>query len=266
MAEPPDHFSRRVPDGDNRERLVCDSCGFVSYENPKVVVGSVCTWGERILLCKRAIEPRRGFWTLPAGYLEVREATGVGAAREAWEEALARIEIDALLAVYNIPRISQVQVIYRARLLAPTSPPGRRARRSACSPGTRSPGRTSPSPACAGRCTTSARCATSASSPLAPTRRASTGSTDRGAGLSGCELAVLAQHAAVHHHQQSGRVRPRSRVVVDDADLHPHRARADRNRVVDDRPRVIGAAEDVDHLHRRRHGAQVGGAGEVLPG
>ena len=115
----PDHFSLRIPDGDNRERLVCDSCGFISYENPKVVVGSVCTWGDRILLCKRAIQPRRGFWTLPAGYLEAREATADGAAREAHEEALARIEIDALLAVYNIPRISQVQVIYRARLLSP---------------------------------------------------------------------------------------------------------------------------------------------------
>ncbi|MFN8642974.1 MAG: NUDIX hydrolase [Candidatus Binatia bacterium] len=119
MVDHPDNFVRRVPSGDNRERLVCDSCGFVSYENPKVVVGSVCTWGDRILLCKRAIEPRRGFWTLPAGYLEAREATAVGAAREAYEEALARIEIDALLAVYSIPRISQVQVIYRARLLSP---------------------------------------------------------------------------------------------------------------------------------------------------
>jgi ADP-ribose pyrophosphatase YjhB (NUDIX family) len=159
MSHPyhPDHFSRRTPDGDNRERLVCDSCGFVSYENPKVVVGSVCTWGDRILLCKRAIQPRRGFWTLPAGYLEVREATTDGAAREAYEEALAHIEIDALLAVYNIPRISQVQVIYRARLVSPTSPPGRRARRSACSPGTRSPGTISRSPACAGRSATSAR-------------------------------------------------------------------------------------------------------------
>jgi len=115
----PDNFSRRVPDGDNRERLVCGDCGFVSYENPKVVVGSVCTWGDRILLCKRAIEPRRGYWTLPAGYLEARESTADGAAREAFEEACARIEIDALLAVYSIPRISQVQVIYRARLTSP---------------------------------------------------------------------------------------------------------------------------------------------------
>jgi len=115
----PDNFSRRVPSGDNRERLVCNTCDFVSYENPKVVVGAVCTWGERILLCKRAIEPRVGYWTLPAGYLEVRESTAEGAAREAFEEACARIEIDALLAVYSIPRISQVQVIYRARLVSP---------------------------------------------------------------------------------------------------------------------------------------------------
>lgn len=113
----PGNFSKRIPSGDNRERDVCDSCGFISYENPKIVVGSVCTRGDRILLCRRAIEPRRGFWTLPAGYLEAHEATTDGALREAMEEACARIEIDALLAVYNIPRISQVQVIYRARLL-----------------------------------------------------------------------------------------------------------------------------------------------------
>jgi ADP-ribose pyrophosphatase YjhB (NUDIX family) len=126
MSHPyhPDHFSRRTPDGDNRERLVCDSCGFVSYENPKVVVGSVCTWGDRILLCKRAIEPRRGFWTLPAGYLELHENPRDGARREAWEEARATIEIDALLAVYTIPRISQVQLIWRARLASEAVAPG----------------------------------------------------------------------------------------------------------------------------------------------
>lgn len=114
----PDNFSRRVPDGDNRPRLVCDSCGFISYENPKIVVGSVCTKDDRILLCRRAIDPRRGYWTLPAGYLEVHETTMDGAMREAQEEACAQIEIDALLAVYNVPRISQVQVIYRARLVS----------------------------------------------------------------------------------------------------------------------------------------------------
>jgi ADP-ribose pyrophosphatase YjhB (NUDIX family) len=107
---------RRIPPGEDRPRLTCDACGFILYENPKIVVGSVVTWGDRILLCRRAIEPRRGFWTLPAGYMELNETTEAGAAREAWEEALADIEIDGLLAIYNIPRISQVQLIYRAHL------------------------------------------------------------------------------------------------------------------------------------------------------
>ena len=114
-----DPFIRAVPDGDDRERLVCPDCGFVDYENPKVVVGSVVRWEDRILLCRRAIPPRIGFWTLPAGYMEVNESAADGAAREAWEEACAKIEIEAVLAVYSIPRISQVQVIYRARLLSP---------------------------------------------------------------------------------------------------------------------------------------------------
>lgn len=112
-------FVLRVPDGDNRERLVCRDCGFIRYDNPKVVVGAVCTWSERILLCRRAIEPSRGRWTLPAGYLEVHETPAEGAMREAWEEARAQIDIDALLAVYSIPRISHVQLIYRARLRSP---------------------------------------------------------------------------------------------------------------------------------------------------
>jgi ADP-ribose pyrophosphatase YjhB (NUDIX family) len=110
---------RTIPDGDTHERLVCPDCGFISYDNPKIVVGSVVEWQERILLCRRAIPPRKGLWTLPAGYLELHETSVAGAAREAWEEARARIEIDALLAVYNIPRLSQVQLIYRARLAAP---------------------------------------------------------------------------------------------------------------------------------------------------
>jgi ADP-ribose pyrophosphatase YjhB (NUDIX family) len=109
---------RQRPEGDDRERLVCRECGFILYENPKIVVGSVTSWGDRILLCRRAIPPRRGFWTLPAGYMEMGETSAEGAIREAWEEARARIEPDALLAVYNIPRISQVQLIYRARLLS----------------------------------------------------------------------------------------------------------------------------------------------------
>jgi ADP-ribose pyrophosphatase YjhB (NUDIX family) len=108
---------RGVPEGDNRERMICADCGFILYDNPKIVVGSVPRWGERILMCRRSIHPRRGYWTLPAGYLELNESTSAGAEREAWEEAMARIEIEGLLAIYDIPRISQVQLIYRARLL-----------------------------------------------------------------------------------------------------------------------------------------------------
>lgn len=109
-------FVRRIPDGDNLERDVCARCGHIHYVNPKIVVGSVCSWHGRILLCRRAIEPRLGFWTIPAGYMEERETPAQGAAREAWEEALTRIEIDRLLAIYAVPRISQVQLIFRARL------------------------------------------------------------------------------------------------------------------------------------------------------
>lgn len=112
-------FEHKIPDGDNRLRQVCTDCGFVAYENPKVVVGAVVTSGAKILLCRRAINPRKGFWTLPAGFMELHESAEVGAAREAWEEANAKIEIDALLAAYTIPRLSQVQLIYRARLVDP---------------------------------------------------------------------------------------------------------------------------------------------------
>jgi ADP-ribose pyrophosphatase YjhB (NUDIX family) len=110
---------RAIPEGDDRERLICPDCGFVQYENPKIVVGSVVRFEDRFLMCRRAIMPRRGFWTLPAGYLELNEAPIDGARREAWEEARARIDIDALLAVYDVPRISQVQLIWRATLASP---------------------------------------------------------------------------------------------------------------------------------------------------
>jgi len=108
---------RSIPEGDNRERMICAECGYVLYDNPKIVVGSVARWGERILLVRRSIEPRYGYWSLPAGFLELNESPAAGAEREAWEEARARIEIEGLLAIYDIPRISQVQLIYRARLL-----------------------------------------------------------------------------------------------------------------------------------------------------
>lgn len=127
-AGPKGPVVRQVPAGDDRERMVCTDCGFIHYDNPKIVVGAVCTWGDEpdplFLLCRRAIEPRRGFWTLPAGYMELNETTEQGAAREAMEEANADIAIEALLAVYNIPRISQVQLIYRARLRDRVVTPG----------------------------------------------------------------------------------------------------------------------------------------------
>lgn len=115
---------RGIPEGDNRERMICAECGFILYDNPKIVVGSVPRWGDRLLLCRRAIHPRKGYWTLPAGYLELNESTTAGAEREAWEEAYARIQIEGLLAIYDIPRISQVQLIYRARLLDAAVAPG----------------------------------------------------------------------------------------------------------------------------------------------
>jgi ADP-ribose pyrophosphatase YjhB (NUDIX family) len=98
-------------------------CDFVAYENPKIVVGSVVAEGDRVLLCRRAIDPRFGFWTIPAGYMEMGETVSEGARREAWEEARARIAIDGVLAIYSIARLGQVQVIFPAGL----AEPGRRA-------------------------------------------------------------------------------------------------------------------------------------------
>ncbi|MEO1018364.1 MAG: NUDIX hydrolase [Pseudomonadota bacterium] len=109
----------RVPPGDDRERAVCAACETIHYVNPKIVVGSVCTYDDRVLLCRRAIEPRRGFWTIPAGYLELDESAEEGAAREALEEACARIEIEDLIAVYSVRRARQIQLLFRARLPQP---------------------------------------------------------------------------------------------------------------------------------------------------
>ncbi len=109
-------FVRRVPEGDNRERLICAECGFIEYQNPKVVVGAVVEVDGGVLLCRRAIPPRQGFWTLPAGYLELGETLEEGARREAEEEAGARIVLQGILAVFSISRIGQVQVIFRAGL------------------------------------------------------------------------------------------------------------------------------------------------------
>jgi ADP-ribose pyrophosphatase YjhB (NUDIX family) len=115
-ASPPPSFSRRVPPGDDRLRRVCDLCGFTDYENPRIVVGSVVRVGDGVLLCRRAIEPSHGLWTLPAGYMELGETVEQAACREAMEEACADIRIQALLAVYSIPRIGQVQLMHLADL------------------------------------------------------------------------------------------------------------------------------------------------------
>ncbi len=113
-----------VPEGDNRERLVCPECSYIRYDNPKIVAGAVIQWEGRYLLCRRAINPRKGFWTIPAGYMELNETVLDGAKREVREEAEAEITVDGLLAVYNIPRISQVQIIYRAELIDGKHAPG----------------------------------------------------------------------------------------------------------------------------------------------
>lgn len=107
----------RVPPGDTLPRPVCDACHTIHYQNPRMVVGCIPEWEDRILLCRRGIEPRHGFWTVPAGYMENGETTFQGAIRETLEEAHARVEIGPLYALYNIPHINQVYLLFRARLL-----------------------------------------------------------------------------------------------------------------------------------------------------
>jgi ADP-ribose pyrophosphatase YjhB (NUDIX family) len=114
-----------IPADDNRERAVCPSCATVHYENPLNVVGTVPVWGAQVLLCKRAIEPRRGLWTLPAGFHELGETTAEGALRETIEEAGAQIELGPLFSVLNVARVGQVHLFYlatmRSQILAPGS-------------------------------------------------------------------------------------------------------------------------------------------------
>ena len=119
-----ERVQQRIPPGDHLPRFVCDACGTIHYQNPKVVVGCLPVYGDRILMCKRAIEPRYGLWTLPAGFMENGEGAGAGAAREALEEANARVEIEQLYTVYSIPHISQVYMMFLARLVDPDVSPG----------------------------------------------------------------------------------------------------------------------------------------------
>ena len=114
----------RVPADDNRERAVCSVCGEIHYENPLNVVGTVPVWGDQVLLCRRAIEPRHGLWTLPAGFMELGESTADGALRETVEEAGAKVEMQALFSVISVVRVGQVHLFYRARMLDPSLDPG----------------------------------------------------------------------------------------------------------------------------------------------
>jgi len=114
----------RVPADDNRERAVCSRCATIHYENPLNVVGTLPVWEDRVLLCRRNIEPRYGMWTLPAGFMELGESTSEGAVRETVEEAGARVELQGLYTFLNVVRINQVHLYYRARLLDTRFDPG----------------------------------------------------------------------------------------------------------------------------------------------
>ena len=114
-----------LPQDDHRERHVCTVCSTIHYQNPKIIAGAIPEWTDgRILLCRRAIEPRSGFWTLPAGFMENGETTSQAAARETLEEANARIDVLGLYAMYNLPYINQVQLLFRAKLLDLDFSPG----------------------------------------------------------------------------------------------------------------------------------------------
>jgi ADP-ribose pyrophosphatase YjhB (NUDIX family) len=115
----------RLPDdGDTRERAVCNACHTIHYENPLNVVGTVPVWGDKVLLCKRNIEPRLGKWTLPAGFMELNETVAQGAARETVEEAGAQFEMQELFTMMNVTRVGQVHFFYRAQLTSDTFDPG----------------------------------------------------------------------------------------------------------------------------------------------
>lgn len=113
-----------VPEGDTRERHVCSACGNIHYQNPNIVVGCIPQWEGKIMLCRRAIEPRYGYWTLPAGFLENHESIEQGAARETLEEACAEVRIGNLLTIYSLPHISQIHMMYLAEMQSPHCAPG----------------------------------------------------------------------------------------------------------------------------------------------
>jgi len=107
----------RVPPGDTLPRHVCDACGAIHYSNPKMVIGCIPEWRDQVLLCRRAIEPRYGLWTLPAGFMENGETAAQAALRETLEEARARVELAGMFSVLSVPHVNQVHIFYRARLV-----------------------------------------------------------------------------------------------------------------------------------------------------
>lgn len=116
--------SKRIPEGDDRPRYVCDGCDTIHYQNPRLIVGVIPVQGEQILLCRRAIEPRKGFWTIPAGFMENGETSLEGACRETWEEACARVVDPQLYRLFDLPHINQVYMFYRADLTDEGFAPG----------------------------------------------------------------------------------------------------------------------------------------------
>lgn len=117
-------LTRKIPPGDQHERDCCDACGAIHYVNPRPVVGTIPVWQSQVLLCRRAIEPRHGFWTLPAGFMEVGESTAEGALRETREEAGARIQMGPLFSVFDVPQAQQVHLFFRAQILDLNFDPG----------------------------------------------------------------------------------------------------------------------------------------------
>ena len=115
---------QRIPPDDDRLRYVCDSCDEIHYQNPKIVAGCIPVWEDKVLLCKRAIEPRYGYWTLPAGFMELGETSHAAALRETMEEANARVEIINLFAVFNLPHVNQVYLMFNSRLIDLDFSPG----------------------------------------------------------------------------------------------------------------------------------------------
>lgn len=117
-------LNQRIPEGDDRLRHICDTCGAIFYNNPKMVVGCIPEWDDKILMCRRAIAPQIGKWTLPAGYLESAESVAEGAKRETWEEARANVDIIEPFALFNLTFVDQIYFLFRAKLLNLNFGPG----------------------------------------------------------------------------------------------------------------------------------------------